>query len=60
MDHLNLTNAKENRKTKSALCAISGKTFGGESVLTALFSEHSVVVLSVGSINVEQRVVENP
>ena len=33
MDHLDLTIAKESRRTKSDLCAISKKPFGKESVV---------------------------
>ena len=54
MDHLNLTIAKESRSA----CAISGKTFRKESVLTGLVSTKPVA-LSVDSINIDQRVVEN-
>ena len=57
MGHLDLTIAKESKRTESALCATSGKTFGKETVLTASLPKQTVV-LSVGSINIEQRVVE--
>ena len=36
LDHLHLAIAKESKQTKSACRAISGKTFGNETVLTAL------------------------
>ena len=55
MDHLDLTKAKESRGTESALCAIPGKPFDKESVLTALVPNKSVALL----VNIDQRVVEN-
>ena len=58
MYYLDLTVAKESRRIKSSLYAISGKMFGKESVLTVLVSK-KYVALPVGSINVDQRVVEN-
>ena len=57
MDNLDLMIAKEKRKTESALCAISGKTFGKEFILTALVPKKPVA-MSVGIINVDQKVVE--
>ena len=59
MDHLDLTIAKYNRKTESALYAILGKTFGKELILTSSIPKKKPVVLSIGSINVDQGVVEN-
>ena len=35
LDHLDLAIAKESKQTESACCAISGKTFGKETILTA-------------------------
>ena len=58
VDRLDLINAKERRRTESAVCEISGKMFGKESVLTALVP-NKPAALSVGIINVDQRVVEN-
>ena len=58
MDPSHLTIAKARRRTKYALCAISEKTFGKKSVLTALVPKKPVA-LSVGNINIDQRVVEN-
>ena len=55
MDHLDLPIAKENRRTEFDLCAISGKTFPKESVLTALLPKESVAQ-PVGSIKVDQKV----
>ena len=57
-DPLDLTIAKKRRRTKSALCVISGETFGRESVLTVLVPKKPVA-LSVGSINVDQSAVKN-
>ena len=59
IDHFDLTIAEESRRTDSSFCAISGNTFGRESVLTYLVP-YKPVAPSVGSINVVQRVVENP
>ena len=59
MDYLDLTIEKESRKTESALCAASGKTFGKESERTA-FVLKNPVVLSMSSLNVNQRAIENP
>ena len=58
MDHLDPTTAEEIRKSESFLCAISGTSFGKESVLMTLVSKKPVA-LSVGIINVDQRVVES-
>ena len=58
-DPLDLTVVKESRRTKSSLCAISWKTFGKESALTSLVL-NKPVELPVGSINADQRAVENP
>ena len=58
MDPLDLTIAKESGKTQSALCAISGKMFDKESVLTALVL-NNLVALSAGSINIDHKVAEN-
>ena len=52
MDYLDLTITKESRKTESALCAILGKTFGKESVVTALVPKKPVA-LTVSSINID-------
>ena len=58
MEYLDLTITKESRRTESALCAISGKNLGKESVVKTLVSKKPVAQ-SVRSINVDQRVVEN-
>ena len=55
MEYLDLTIAKESRRTESALCAISGKSFRKEAVLTALVPMKSVAQ-PVGSIKVDQKV----
>ena len=57
MDHLDLTIAKESRRTVSALCKISGKTLSKGFVLTT-FVPKKPVALSVGSINIDHRVVK--
>ena len=35
LDHLNLASSKESKRTESACCAISGKSFSKEIMLTA-------------------------
>ena len=52
MNHLDLTVARESRKTESTFSATSGKTFRKESVLTALVPKKPIA-LSVGSINID-------
>ena len=59
VDHLDLKIAKESRRTETALCAISGEKLGKESVLTALVPKKPVAQ-SLGSTNINQRVLENP
>ena len=58
MDRLDIMAAKGSRRAESALCTISGKTFGKESVLAPLVPT-KLVALSVNLINVDQRVVES-
>ena len=58
MEYLDLVIAKESRRTESALCAISVKNLGKESILTTL-APKKPVAQSIGSINVGQRVVGN-
>ena len=58
MDHLNIMVVRECTRTESHLRAISGKPFGKKSVLTALVPTQPVA-LSVGIINVDQRVVQS-
>ena len=55
MEYLDLTIAKESRRTEFALRAISGKIFRKDSVLTAITPKKSVAQL-VGSIKVDQKV----
>ena len=58
IDHLDRTIVKESRKTEPAFCAVSGKTFGKESVLTCSAPKKSTTV-SIGSTNIDQRILEN-
>ena len=58
MDHPDLTTEKERKITKATLCAIPAKIFGKQSVLMILMPKQNEA-LSVGRINVDQRVVEN-
>ena len=55
-DYLDRTIAKQSKITECALGAVSGKTFGNESVLTALMLKKPVT-LSAGNINIDQRVL---
>ena len=59
MEYLDLTIAKESRRTEYALCAISGKTFRKESVQTVLVPKKSVAQ-PVGSIKVDQKLGGKP
>ena len=59
MEYLDLTIAKESRRTESALCAILGKIFGKEAALTALVPKKSIAQ-PVGSIKVDQKVGGKP
>ena len=52
MDHLDLTIANYSKRIESALCAISRKTFGKESILMGLVPKNPVA-LSVGNINID-------
>ena len=58
MDHLDLTILKERKITESILYEISGKTFGKETVLTALLLK-KLKALSAVSININQRALED-
>ena len=58
IDRLDLTIVKESRRTESAFCTTSGKMFDKETVLTDSVSTKPVG-LSVGSINIDQRVIGN-
>ena len=59
MEYLDLTIAKESRRTESALCAISEKIFRKEAVLTGLVSKKSVAQ-PLSSIKVDQKVGKTP
>ena len=58
-EYLDLKIAKESRRTESALCSISGKTFHKEAVLTTLVPTKSVAQ-PVGSIKLDQKVGGKP
>ena len=58
MNHLDLAIEKESRRTEFALCAISGKMFGKEFALLDIVPKNPVALL-VGSINIDQRLIEN-
>ena len=59
MEYLVLAIAKESRRTQSALCAMSGKTFRKEASLTALVPNKSVAQ-PVDSIKIDQKVGGKP
>ena len=59
LECLDLTTAKEGRRTESALCAILGKIFREEAVLTALVPVLSITQ-PVESCNVDQKIGGKP
>ena len=59
MEYLDLTTAEEGRRTASALCAILGRTFREEAILTALVPV-MFIAQPVESSNVDQKVGGKP
>ena len=59
LDHLDLAISKESRRTESACCAISGKAFSKETVLTALVSQKYIALSSAVSMDVDQRALQD-
>ena len=54
LDHLDLAISKESKRTESARCAISGKSFGKETVLTTSVVPQKYVALSSAiSMNID-------
>ncbi|CAN0314394.1 unnamed protein product [Ascophyllum nodosum] len=55
LDHLDLAVSKESKRTESAYCAISGKSFctRKETVLTASVPQKYIVLSSVVSMNID-------
>ena len=61
LDHLDLAISKDGKRTESACCAISGKAFGKETVLTASVPQKptSIALSSAVCINIDRRDLEN-
>ncbi|CAN0279405.1 unnamed protein product, partial [Ascophyllum nodosum] len=55
LDHLDMAISKGSKRTESACCAISGKSFGKETVLTASVPQKPIALSSAVSINIDQR-----
>ena len=58
-DHLDLVIAKQSKRTESACCAISGKAFSKETVLTASIPQKSIAPSSAVCMNIDQRALGN-
>ena len=54
LDHLDLAISKGSKRTESACCAISGKSFGKETVLTASVPQTYIALSSAVSMNIER------
>ncbi|CAN0360431.1 unnamed protein product, partial [Ascophyllum nodosum] len=54
LDHLDLAISKGSKRTESACCAISGKSFGKETVLTASVPQKYIALSSAVSMNIER------
>ena len=50
---------KESKRTESACCAISGKSFAKENVLTASVPQKPIALSSAVCMNIDQRALEN-
>ena len=59
LDHLDLAIPKESRRTESACCAISGKAFSKETVLTAPVLQKYIALSSAVSMNIDQRSLQD-
>ena len=59
LDHLDLAISKESKRTESACCAISGKTFGNQTILTALVPQKPIALSSAVSMNIDQRALHD-
>ena len=60
LDHLDLAISKESKRKESACCAISGKSFGKETVLTASVPQKYVTLLSSAvSMNIGLRALQD-
>ena len=59
LDHLDLAISKERKRTESACCAISGKTFSKETSRKASIPQKSVALSSAVSMNTDQRALQD-
>ena len=59
MDHLDLAISKESKRAESACCAISGKAFSKETVLTASVPQKPIALSSAVSMNIDQRALQD-
>ena len=59
LDHLDLAISKESKRTESACCAISGKVFSKETVLTASVPQKYIALSSAVSMNIDQRSLQD-
>ena len=60
LDHLDLAISKESKRTESACCAISGKSFGKETVLTASVPQKYIALSSsTVRMNIDQRTLQD-
>ena len=60
LDHLDLAISKESKRTESACCAISGKLFSKETVLTASVPQKYIALSSSAvSMNIDQRALQD-
>ena len=57
--HLDLVIAKESKRTESACCAISGKTFGKETVLMTSVPQNPITLSSAVCMNIDQSSLGN-
>ena len=58
LDHFDIAVVKESKRPESACCAISGKLFSEEAVLTSLVPQQSIA-LSAVCMNIDQRALQD-
>ena len=58
LDHLDLVIAKGSIRTAPACCAVSGKAFGNQTVLTASVPQNPIT-LSAASMNIDQEALQD-
>ncbi|CAM9642712.1 unnamed protein product [Ascophyllum nodosum] len=59
LDHLDLAISKGSKRTESACCAISGKSFGKETVFTASVPQKYIALSSAVSMNIDQKSLQD-